>query len=114
MKDEMLERVEKVAEELRQIFLELEDIPPGSNDWQERQRKNAVEGISEARQKLGFVHGYINSFLSPQSNSQPDGWWDESSSELRQSRGYSCPSAYWSSDPLCPPSRYSYVVRRWD
>ena len=78
MKEQMLERLEKAAEELRQIFLEIDNMPPISNDWQERQRVNAVKGLSEARQKLGFVHGYINSFLSPQPNSPPDGWWDES------------------------------------
>ena len=78
MKEQMLERLEKAAEELRQIFLEIDNMPSISDDWQERQRVNAVKGLSEARQKLGFVHGYINSFLLPQSNSQGDGWWDES------------------------------------
>ncbi len=72
MKEQMLERLEKAAEELRQIFLEIDNMPSISDDWQERQRVNAVKGLSEVKQKLGFVHGYIDSFLPPQNQKEVD------------------------------------------
>lgn len=61
MKNEMLDKLEKAQEDLRQIFLEIDSMSPIADDWQELQRKNAIEGILEANNKLGFVRRYIES-----------------------------------------------------